>query len=251
MFSCTHIPALSIHFSEATMWESLNKLSWHWLSCVSVPWLIITGSGLDDLIYWRLLYNYNQYNSSQTMTVWLDPILTGLRVPSLPLWLTWFWFTNRSLQLPFSAGEHSTAEQLTQLSSTTEMNSWTAFWILLRLNVESISPSPSHIATDGLSVSKSWCRAPSGAHDHYCWILRFCFLWGALSDERTGLSFIYSAGPYQRSLSYDSQGHGRGIRPHLHTGSSTSANYEDNSSARITQKTQPLLFRRRVCCAAA
>jgi hypothetical protein len=27
------------------------------------------------------------------------------------------------------------------------------------------SPSPSHIAIDGLSVSKSWCRAPSGTHD--------------------------------------------------------------------------------------
>jgi hypothetical protein len=27
------------------------------------------------------------------------------------------------------------------------------------------------------------------------------FLWGALSDERTGLSFVYAAGPCQRSLS--------------------------------------------------
>jgi hypothetical protein len=27
------------------------------------------------------------------------------------------------------------------------------------------SQSQSHIATDGQSVSKSWCRAPSGAHD--------------------------------------------------------------------------------------
>jgi hypothetical protein len=27
------------------------------------------------------------------------------------------------------------------------------------------------------------------------------FLWGALSDERTGLSFVYAAGPRQRSLS--------------------------------------------------
>jgi hypothetical protein len=27
------------------------------------------------------------------------------------------------------------------------------------------------------------------------------FLWGALSDERTGPSFIYGAGPRQRSLS--------------------------------------------------
>jgi hypothetical protein len=26
-------------------------------------------------------------------------------------------------------------------------------------------------------------------------------LWGALSDERTGLSFVYAAGPRQRSLS--------------------------------------------------
>jgi hypothetical protein len=68
------------------------------------------------------------------------------------------------------------------------------------------------------------------------------FLWGALSDERTGLSFVYAAGPRKRSLSlvlvprdlrpyftvsvfetslfvasYDSQGHGGGIRPRLHT----------------------------------
>jgi hypothetical protein len=26
------------------------------------------------------------------------------------------------------------------------------------------------------------------------------FLWGAFSDERTGLSFVYAAGPSQRSL---------------------------------------------------
>jgi hypothetical protein len=45
------------------------------------------------------------------------------------------------------------------------------------------------------SVSKSWCRAPSGAHDQIfinVWELRSsCFLWGALSDERTGLCFVY------------------------------------------------------------
>jgi hypothetical protein len=28
------------------------------------------------------------------------------------------------------------------------------------------------------------------------------FLWGALSYERTGLSFVYAAGPRQRSLSW-------------------------------------------------
>jgi hypothetical protein len=67
------------------------------------------------------------------------------------------------------------------------------------------------------------------------------FLWGALSDERTDLSFLYAAGPRQRTFSgpsllvlvtifyclrietslfiasYGSQGHGGNIRPRLHT----------------------------------
>jgi hypothetical protein len=61
----------------------------------------------------------------------------------------------------------------------------------------------SDITTDSQSVSQSWCRAPSGAHDQICatvWQLRSCSLWGALSDERTGLSFVHAAGPCQRSL---------------------------------------------------
>jgi hypothetical protein len=33
------------------------------------------------------------------------------------------------------------------------------------------------------------------------WQLRYCFLWGALSDERLGLYFIYATGLCQRSLS--------------------------------------------------
>jgi hypothetical protein len=99
--------------------------------------------------------------------------------------------------------------------------------------------------TVGLSVNKSWCRAPAGAHDQILitvWQLRSCFSWGALSNERVGLSFVHAAGPCMRCLSrvrvpwdsrpyftlrfetslfvasYDSQGHGGGIRPRLHTG---------------------------------
>jgi hypothetical protein len=52
-------------------------------------------------------------------------------------------------------------------------------------------------------VSKSWCRAPSGAHNQIfitVWQLR-SFLWSALSVERAGLFFVYAAGPCQRSLS--------------------------------------------------
>jgi hypothetical protein len=49
------------------------------------------------------------------------------------------------------------------------------------------SQSQSHNATDGQSVSQSWCRAQSGAHDqdiYYCLTVTVLFLWGALSDER-------------------------------------------------------------------
>jgi hypothetical protein len=48
------------------------------------------------------------------------------------------------------------------------------------------------------SVSKSWCRAPSGTHDHVfitLWQLRSCF-YGA-----PFLTFVFAAGPCQRSLS--------------------------------------------------
>jgi hypothetical protein len=36
---------------------------------------------------------------------------------------------------------------------------------------------------------------------YYCLTVTVLFLWGALSDERTGLSFIHADGPRQRSLS--------------------------------------------------
>jgi hypothetical protein len=60
------------------------------------------------------------------------------------------------------------------------------------------SQSQSYIATDSRSISKSWCRAPSGAHDQIfiiVWQLRSCFC-GAPS-----LSFVYADGPRQLSLS--------------------------------------------------
>jgi hypothetical protein len=65
------------------------------------------------------------------------------------------------------------------------------------------SPSPSHIATDGLSVSKSWCRAPSGTHgqifitvEYYGFV--FCV---APSMTRGRVCLIHATGPCQHSLS--------------------------------------------------
>jgi hypothetical protein len=50
----------------------------------------------------------------------------------------------------------------------------------------------------------TWYRTPSGAHDQIiitCVTVTVLFLWGTLSDERTGLSFLCAAGHCQRSLS--------------------------------------------------
>jgi hypothetical protein len=98
--------------------------------------------------------------------------------------------------------------------------------------------SQSNIATDGQSVSKSWCRAPSGAHDQIfitLWQLRSFFLvgrplWredGCLLYMLLALASVVFLRPeslgtrdhiclrFETSLfvaSYDSQGHGGGIR---------------------------------------
>jgi hypothetical protein len=47
-------------------------------------------------------------------------------------------------------------------------------------------------------------KHPFGAYDQIfttCVTVTVLFLWGALSDERSGLSFVCAAGPCQRNLS--------------------------------------------------
>jgi hypothetical protein len=104
------------------------------------------------------------------------------------------------------------------------------------------------------TVSRQVClgiKHPSGAYDQFVFFrsedgtrltVTFLIPWVALSDERMGLSFVCAAGlasvvfrgpsplrlatvfyclRFETSLfvaSYDSQGHGGGIRPRLHTG---------------------------------
>jgi hypothetical protein len=62
----------------------------------------------------------------------------------------------------------------------------TSVWRILWLICTTSNQSQSHIATDGQSISKSCCRAPSGAHDQIfitLWQLRICWC-GALSLTR-------------------------------------------------------------------
>jgi hypothetical protein len=100
--------------------------------------------------------------------------------------------------------------------------------------------------TDGQSASQSWNKASiwdSRQDFYYCQKFADLLMWGALSDERMGLSFTIASDPRQRIhsrarvpwwlviifyrlrfessifvASYDSQGYGGGIRPRLHTG---------------------------------
>jgi hypothetical protein len=59
-------------------------------------------------------------------------------------------------------------------------------------HLSSLSKSESHIATDGRSVSLSWCWAPSGTRDQILVTVRQLQFSAceALSDKRTGLSFV-------------------------------------------------------------
>jgi hypothetical protein len=55
-----------------------------------------------------------------------------------------------------------------------------------------------YVTTDGQPVSLSWNKAHIWRlrPDFYYFVtVTVLFLWGALSDERTGLTFIYAAGP--------------------------------------------------------
>jgi hypothetical protein len=67
------------------------------------------------------------------------------------------------------------------------------------------SESDSYITTDGQSASLSWNKAPIWGlrpDFYYCQTVAGLLMWGALPDERTGLSFTIYADPLQLSHSW-------------------------------------------------
>jgi hypothetical protein len=55
----------------------------------------------------------------------------------------------------------------------------------------------SHVATDSQSASLSWNKAPTWGlrpDFYYCLTVAGLLIWGALSEEKTGLSFTIAAG---------------------------------------------------------
>jgi hypothetical protein len=64
------------------------------------------------------------------------------------------------------------------------------------------SESESSVTTGGQPASLSWNTAPVWGlrpHFYYCQTVAGLLMWGAHSDERTGLLFTIAAGPHQRS----------------------------------------------------
>jgi hypothetical protein len=101
---------------------------------------------------------------------------------------------NRSLlQLPLSAGSHSTAEHSTLLRMTNAER---------RLTVHTLESSRD-LCYDRRSVGQSVLGYSTHlrltTRFYYCQTVAGLLTWGALSDERTGLSFTIAAGLRQRS----------------------------------------------------
>jgi hypothetical protein len=68
-----------------------------------------------------------------------------------------------------------------------------------------MTESESYVTTDSQSASLSWNKAPIWGlrpDINYCLTITVLFLWGVLSDERTGLSFAYANGPRPCSPSW-------------------------------------------------
>jgi hypothetical protein len=68
--------------------------------------------------------------------------------------------------------------------------------------ISSSFQSQSYVTTEGQPASLSWNKAPIwGLRPDldYCLTVAGLLIWGALSNERTGLSFAIATGPRQRS----------------------------------------------------
>jgi hypothetical protein len=66
---------------------------------------------------------------------------------------------------------------------------------------EILRQSQCHVTTHGESVSLSWYKATIWGlrpDFYFCQTVSGLLMWGALSDEKTGMSFTIAAGPRQR-----------------------------------------------------
>jgi hypothetical protein len=144
-----------------------------------IPWLIITGSGLDDWIYWHFLFQALlitiNYNSSQSMS----------KTRSIPYWTSSvFSYAVTDLVLIYESVTSSTND----LRITNTEWRLTYEWTLESNQIR--SQSQSYITTDGRSASVSWNKSPMWSLQpdlFYCQTVTCLLMRGALSDDRMGL----------------------------------------------------------------
>jgi hypothetical protein len=110
--------------------------------------------GLDDWIYWHFYYNYNQlWQLTINNCLRLTPFLTGLRVSSHPLRLTWFWFTKHLLLLL----------RLPWTMTVLWMTPWTLWWMQNDwpfLDWTNFQANQIQITTSKSSCSTLFCPLP-------------------------------------------------------------------------------------------
>jgi hypothetical protein len=113
-------------------------------------------------------------------------------------------FASRSLVMTSNSGD-SSASALTSVPAGSQL-----LWLSLLFTdsrttvVDLESESESYVTTDGQSASLSWHKAPIWGlrpDFYYCQAVAGLLMWDGLSNERTGMSFIFAAGPRQRSHS--------------------------------------------------
>jgi hypothetical protein len=155
---------------------------------------VINNNGLDDCIYWPL------YNLSYSQSIIALPLIYPLHksLGHAIRFLATDLLQELSLQITMRSSGHFFFQSL-----------WTADPpeldpILQSSLSESESESESYITINGQLATLSWNKAPICGirpHFYYCQTGGGFLFWGALSDERTGLSITISAGPRQCSHS--------------------------------------------------
>jgi hypothetical protein len=157
--------------------------------------IFITVRQLQALLMWGAL-------SDERMRLSFT-IAAGPRQRShFPVRVTWDslpYFTVSDSRLPFSSP--STTRRAT-VEVFDHASTWDSSLLVVFLLLPASSESESYVTTDDQPASLSWNKAPIwGLRPdlYYCLTVAGFLILGALSNERTGLSFTIPAGPRQHS----------------------------------------------------